>query len=217
MTPSDRYSTSHLPESQFEPDSNDQVLKNKLGITSPDAMDRREKEEQLRAINELTDFFDKSHRFTAANICTMHKMWLGNIYEWAGKYRQVKMHLPDFTFAYPEQIPKLMTEFEKGPLTQFTPCHFKLHQDIAKALAVVHTELVLIHPFREGNGRVSRMLAILMGLQAGLPPLDFQDMIIKHKEEYIRAVQIGFSGDYGPMEKVFGDVIRKTLRAHELK
>lgn len=110
-----------------------------------------------------------------------------------------------------------MADFEKRPLTQFTPCHFKTHAEIAKALADVHTELVIIHPFREGNGRVSRMLAILMGLQAGLPPLDFQDMITKHKEEYIRAVQIGFGGDYGPMEKVFGDVIRKTLRARALK
>ena len=215
MKKSPRYSTTHLPESQFEPGSNDLVLKNKLGITSPHEMDRREKEEQLRVMDELTDLFDKDHRFTAADICKMHKTWLGNIYEWAGKYRQVKMSKDDFSFAFPEQIPKLMAEFEKGPLREFTPCHFKSHDEIAKALAVVHTELVLIHPFREGNGRVARMLAILMGLQAGLPPLEFKDMITKDKAEYIRAIQIGFSGNYAPMEKVFGAVIRKTLRARE--
>lgn len=157
MKNSDRYSTSHLPESQFEPGSDDQVLKKKLDITTPDEMDRREKEEQLRAMDELTDLFDSNHRFTTADICRMHNVWLGNIYEWAGKYRQVKMHKADFSFAYPEQIPKLMDEFEKGLLREFSPCHFKSHQDIARALAVVHTELVLIHPFREGNGRVSRM------------------------------------------------------------
>jgi len=33
--------------------------------------------------------------------------------------------------------------------------------------AEVHTELVLIHPFREGNGRCSRILASIMALQAG--------------------------------------------------
>jgi cell filamentation protein len=215
MRKKSRYSTSHLIEDQFEPGSNDRVLKNKLGITSPDEMDRREKEEQLRTIDELTDIFDINHRFTAADICEMHKKWLGNIYEWAGKYRQVKLSKEDFTFAFPDQIPKLMTEFEKGPLREFTPCRFKTHAEIAKALAVVHTELVLIHPFREGNGRVARMLVILMGLQAGLPPLDFQDMITKDKEEYIRAIQIGVSGNYAPMEEVFADVIRKTLRAPE--
>jgi len=43
-------------------------------------------------------------------------------------------------------------------------------------MAVVHVELVLIHPFRDGNGRVARILSILMGLQAGLPALDFGDI-----------------------------------------
>jgi len=42
-------------------------------------------------------------------------------------------------------------------------------------------------------------------------------MITKDKEEYIRAIQIGVSGNYAPMGKVFGDVIRKTLRVRELK
>ncbi len=215
MKKSPRYATSHLSESQFEPGSNDQVLKNKLGITSPDEIDRREKEEQLRAMDDLTELFDRDHRFNAEDICSMHKIWLGNVYEWAGKYRQVKMSKGDFTFAFPEQIPKLMTEVERGPLYVFTPCHVKTHDEIANALAVVHTELVLIHPFREGNGRVARMLAILMGLQAGLPPLDFQDMITKDKEEYIQAIHISVSGNYAPMKKVFTAVIRKTLRVRE--
>lgn len=178
-------------------------------------MDRREKEEQLRAMDELTDLFDRDHRFTAENICTLHKIWLGNIYEWAGKYRQVKMSKGDFSFAFPEQIPKLMTEFEGGPLHEFTPCHFRTHDKLANALAVVHTELVLIHSFREGNGRVARMFAILMALQAGLPPLDFKDMIGKDKAKYIQAIQIGVGGNYTPMKKIFADVIRKTLRVRE--
>ena len=215
MKKTQRYKTSHLIEDQFVPGSNDLVLKNKLGITSPDEMDKREKEEQLRAMDEMTALFDRDHRFTADDICTMHKAWLGPIYEWAGKYRQVKMSKGDFSFAFPEQIPKLMTEFEKGPLREFTPCHFRPYAEIAKALAVVHVELVLIHPFREGNGRVARMLAILMGLQAGLPPLEFKDMITKDKEVYVRAIQIGVAGNYGPMTKVFAAVIRKTLRARE--
>ncbi|KAF0144881.1 MAG: cell filamentation protein [Nitrospirae bacterium] len=212
MKKSRRYDTSHLIEDQFEPGSNEQTLKNKLGIINPAEMDKREKEEQLRAMDELTDLFDRDHRFTAADICNMHKIWLGNIYEWAGKYRQVKISKGDFSFAFPEQIPKLMAELEKGQLHEFTPCHFKAQDDIAEALAVVHTELVLIHPFREANGRVARMLAILMAIQAGLPPLDFSDMTGAGKKEYIKAVQAGMDRDYKPMEKVLTFVIRKTLR-----
>lgn len=178
-------------------------------------MDRCEKEEQLRAMDELTDLFDRDHRFTAADICKMHKMWIGNIYEWAGQYRQVKMSKDDFSFVFPKQIQKLMAELEKSPLNEFTPCHFSSLEEVIKALAVVHTELVLIHPFREGNGRVARMLATLMALQAGLPPLDFSYMIGKGKKEYIKAIHAGVERNYAPMKKVFAAVIRKMLRARE--
>jgi len=71
---------------------------------------------------------------------------------------------------------------------------------------------VIIHPFREGNGRVARMLAILMALQAGLPPLDFRNMIGKGMTEYIKAIQVGMERNYEPMEKVFNSVILITLR-----
>ncbi len=42
MKKSKRYDTSHLIEDQFEPGSNDQVLKNILGIMSPQEMDDAE-------------------------------------------------------------------------------------------------------------------------------------------------------------------------------
>ena len=80
------------------------------------------------------------------------------------------------------------------------------------ALSVVHTELVLIHPFREGNGRVARMIATLMGLQSDLPPLGFGKMGGRTRKEYFAAVQAGMGGDYRPMEKIFTAVIRRTLR-----
>jgi len=55
------------------------------------------------------------------------------------------------------------------------------------------------------------MLAILMAAQAGLPPLDFSHLKGKKKQEYFRAVQVGMGYDYAPMEKVFTDVIKRTL------
>ncbi len=81
-----------------------------------------------------------------------------------------------------------------------------------EAIAIVHTELVLIHPFREGNGRIARILASLMGIQAALPPLDFRGVIGKKKKEYIAAVQAGMNRNYKPMEKMFKYIIRRTLR-----
>ncbi|HAG52101.1 MAG TPA: cell filamentation protein Fic [Deltaproteobacteria bacterium] len=212
MKKSKRYDTSHLIEDQAEPGSRGRVLRNLLHITHKREMDRREKAEQMRTIEELTAIFAVDHRFTAADICKMHKMWLGTIYEWAGKYRQVKVSKGDFSFAFPEQIPKLMADLDKGQFCEFTPCRFKSLKEVIKALAVVHTELVIIHPFREGNGRVARMLATLMALQAGLPPLDFRDMIGRGMAEYIKAIQVGMERNYEPMEKVFNSVILITLR-----
>ena len=69
-----------------------------------------------------------------------------------------------------------------------------------------------IPAFREGNGRVARMLATLMGLQSDLPPLGFGKMGGRSRKEYFAAVQAGMGGDYRPMEKIFSAVIRRTLR-----
>jgi cell filamentation protein len=163
----DKYDASGLPEAQFEPGSRGRVLKNLRGITSKREMDEAEAREQLRALRELMTIYGVHHRFTAADVCNIHKIWLGDIYEWAGKYRQVNVSKGGFLFAAANQVPHLMAEFEKGPLRKYTSCSFESHDEIAMALAAVHVELVLVHPFREGNGRVARMVAVLMALQAG--------------------------------------------------
>jgi cell filamentation protein len=175
-------------------------------------MDRVELQEQLRAMDELFDSYGRDHRFTAGDIRKFHQAWLGPIYAWAGQYRNVNLSKGDFTFAVAEHIPRLMDEFERNILGRYTPCRSKDSADIVQSLAVVHTELILIHPFREGNGKTARMLATLMGLQSGLPPLDFGTMGGKSRKGYFAAVQAGMGGDYAPMEKIFSAVIRRTLR-----
>lgn len=217
MKETGKYSTTGLIEAQFEPGSGGRVLKNRLGIRSKREMDKIEKKEQLRAIEKLTGIYDRHHRFTAVDICNIHEIWLGKIYEWAGKYRQVNVSKEDFIFAAAAQVPKLMLELEKKELHEFTPCHFKSKEQVIRALAVIHTELIIIHPFREGNGRAARMLAILMGLQSGLPPLDFSGIVGRKKKEYISAVHAGMAGNYGQMEKIFGYLIRRTQRTRGRK
>ncbi|MDQ7788015.1 MAG: Fic family protein [Thermodesulfovibrionales bacterium] len=215
MKPFDRYDASSLPEAQFEPGSRGHVLKNKLGIKRKREMDEAESIALKTATDKFIGMYDRDHRFTASDIDTMHKIWLGEIYDWAGKYRQVNVSKGDFNFAASLHISQLMAEFEKGPLRKHTPCKFKSMERVFQALAEVHVELVLIHPFREGNGRVARLLSILMALQAGLPPLDFSGIVGRKKKEYIAAVQTGMERDYTPMEKIFKSVIRKTLRTRE--
>ena len=210
MKKSGRYKTAHLIEDQFEPGSNDQVLKNKLGITSPEEMDDAEAIALKEATDKLVRKFDKHHRFTAADICGFHKIWLSEIYEWAGKYRQVNVSKGDFPFAAAVHIPSLMTQFERAVLARNTPCNFKDRRGVVHALAETHIELVLIHPFREGNGRVARILSTLMALQAGLPLLDFRLLTHERKNEYYAAIQAGMDINYEPMEKLFSVIIEKS-------
>lgn len=208
----DRYGTFGLIETQFEPGSRGRVLKNLLGIKSKREMDRVEAREQLRTLEELSNLYDADHRFTSADVCKIHKIWLGRVYEWAGQYRRVNISKGDFPFAAAKQVPRLLVEFEKGPLKKFTPCRFINQENMAIAIAVTHAELILIHPFREGNGRVARILSALMALQAGLPPLDFGGIKGGKRDEYFAAIRAGLDNNYKPMESIFNDVIRRTLR-----
>jgi len=141
--------------------------------------------------------------------------WLRSIYEWAGHYRNVTMIKDNFPFAAPSLVPKLMDEFEGEVLRRYTPCNFDSRSEVVRALAVVHTELLLIHPFREGNGRIARLLAIIMALQTKLPFLDFSDLKDQKIDEYFAAVRAGLERDYKPMEKIFNDVIYRSLKSYD--
>jgi len=215
MNKSGRYKTDGLIEDQYEDGSEGQVLKNLLHIKDKREIEELETRELYRVTEKLTESFDQDHRFTAADICNMHQQWLGTVYEWAGKYRQVSISKGGFTFAMPRFIPQLMTDFESKELARFTPCNFQDRDEQTEAMAIVHTELLLIHPFREGNGRLSRLLAMLMALQSGLPPLDFSEFEGKRKEEYFSAVRNGMERNYRPMAEFFSEVISRTLQAYE--
>ena len=208
-----RYDVSGLAEAQYEAGSNDMVLRNLLGIIDPDEMDRVEARALAKATDILIRKYDQEHQFTAADTCHFHKTWLGKVYEWAGRYRKINITKDDFTFAMAAQIHKLMEQFEQSQLTQYTPCEFKNREEVVKALAEVHTELLLIHPFREGNGRVARLLSMLMALQAELPILDFSLISEHKKQEYIEAVHAGMDRNYQPMEALFSEIIEKSISA----
>jgi cell filamentation protein len=128
-----------------------------------------------------------------------------------GQTKSVMVAQPMFAAAI--QIPRLMQGFERGPLREYTPCSFNTTAAQATALAIVHAEFILIHPFRDGNGRCARLRAMLMALQAGLPALDFGGIRDAKKREYIAAVHAGLSRDYDPMTKIFREVIARTLKS----
>jgi len=209
----DRYDTSGLPEDQYEPGSDGAVLKNLLGIASKEEIEQVEAERFEQVMEKAIARFDADHSFTAQDILWLHQSWLENIFTWAGSYRSVNISKGNFVFAAAMHVPQLMLEFERKQLTRLTPCRFEKIENVVAALAEVHVELILIHPFREGNGRVARLLSVLMALQAGLPPLDFSELQDDKREEYFAAVRAGMDRDYSGMVTVFNGVIARTLQA----
>ena len=147
---------------------------------------------------------------SAGDIQEIHRAWLETLYPWAGEYRSVNIAKGDFHFAAAREVPRLMGEFERRQLAQYTPCRPAAEPEMARALAIVHAELVLIHPFREGNGRCARLLALLMAFQAGLPPLDFGGLTEAGGKHYIAAIHAAMGGDYDPMRALFSAVVRRS-------
>jgi cell filamentation protein len=213
MCPNDRYDTSKLSEDQYEPGSDGTVLKNLLGITSRTELERIEAICFERLMEEAMARFDVDHRFTARDLLWCHKLWLGDLFTWAGTYRNVNIGKGGFMFAAAAHVPELMRQFERQQLARLTPCRYDSVMEVASAMAEVHVELILIHPFREGNGRIGRLLSVLMALQAGLPPLDFSRLQGASREGYFAAVRAGLDRDYRPMEEIFSDVIDRTLKS----
>ena len=211
MSPDDRYDVSGLSEAQFEPGLVGLVLKNLLGISSSAEMDVAEANALVAAVDRLVRLYDEEHRFTAGDICEFHRIWLSEIYVWAGEYRQVNVSKGDFMFAAAGRIPALMEEYDRDVLPRCTPCKFATREVVVRTLAEAHVELVLIHPFREGNGRISRVLSTLMALQAGLPLLDFSPITGEKKEGYFAAVRAGLDRNYRPMEEIFTELIALSV------
>jgi cell filamentation protein len=200
------------PEAEFQPGSRGRVLRNRLGITRVRDMNEAESQALLIAQEAALDHFGPEHRFTASDICDLHRLWLGPIYEWAGDYRSVNIGKGGFQFAHSPLIAGLMRELQRSALARHTPCRPGRDNAIAAALAEVHAELILIHPFREGNGRLARLLALLMALQAGRPPLDFSPLAGRGRPAYIAAIQAAMGRDYGPLTAMFGRVIARSPR-----
>ena len=111
-----------------------------------------------------------------------------------------------------------MPDFENDFLKKYTPCNYADDASLIDALARVHVEFVMIHPFREGNGRIARVLTTLMALQAGKPLLNYSVIQLgKGKQEYFKAIQSGWDREYDPMKKVVAKILKKTVSDSAVK
>lgn len=110
-----------------------------------------------------------------------------------GSYKMQPNHVitktgETFYFAKPEETPAMMNDLMVWYNTSIA--ERKLHP--IEIAALLHYKFIRIHPFDDGNGRLSRILMNLSLMKFGFPPV-----IIKtqKKEEYYRALQQADGGD----------------------
>ena len=203
---SDRYATG--TQGEFQPGSSERVLRNALDITDPAEMDEAELALLHKLYGAVLEENFPDRRIAVADLRHWHRLWLGNVYEWAGCERSVNLSKGGFHFAAASQVARLLAEFERNCLVPYTPCHLNEAAAIS-AIAETHVELILIHPFRDGNGRLSRLLADVMAMQAGYGPLDYSAWD-EDRAGYIAAIHAGLAGEYGPMRYHVGQAWRNV-------
>lgn len=209
-----RYKTATGIEAEYELGSRGLVLRNKLGIRSKIAIDQAEAEALARVQSRYftEEMITADTRFTADLIKQMHREWLGGIYEWAGSYRTVDVAKGGFAFPPAYLIPENMRTFEKNILSELTPCRPDEPGRVCVAVARVHAELLLIHPFREGNGRLARWLANIMFAQSGLsiPDYGFTGRGAKlRRSRYLNAVIKAYYQDYSDLARFLEEALER--------
>lgn len=143
---------------------------------------------------------------TFEHIGRWHHQWLGNVYDWAGRLRNTNLTKDGFQFAAADRIPLLIDGFEKQFLAHSGELKSLARPEQVRYLAECHVEFILIHPFREGNGRLSRLLCDVLAVLAGKGLLDYS-LWDEHKAFYFKAIQAGVSGNYNPMMQLVSDIL----------
>ncbi|WP_034911923.1 Fic family protein [Erwinia sp. 9145] len=193
-------------EERYQPGSGNSVLANKLEITDMEKMEALESGLLLMLYEQLFIEGQLPEVLTFEHVRRWHHQWLGNVYDWAGKPRDANLTKDGFQFAAAGRIRPLIAGFEKQFLARYGELRALPRPELVSYLAECHVEFILIHPFREGNGRLSRLLCDVLSVQAGKSLLDYS-LWDAHKAFYFKAIQAGISGNYRPMVKLISDIL----------
>lgn len=196
----------HSAEERYQPGSGNQVLANKLGIADVQEMESLESGLLLMLYEQLFLTGQLPGRLTFERVRDWHRQWLGNVYDWAGRLRNANLTKDGFHFAAADRIPLLIAEFDKQVLSRTGELKSLSRSEFVRYLAESHVEFILIHPFREGNGRLSRLLCDVLSVQAGRCLLDYS-LWDEHKDFYFKAIQAGVVGNYSPMMQLVNDIL----------
>lgn len=140
-------------------------------------------------VAKAVDFIRKTKEHVSLKlILELHRIVFENSKHFAGKLREkgVEVVVADaygnviHRGAPSEQVPRLLSK-----LCKWYSENRERHPPLVLA-AVVHNQFENIHPFRDGNGRVGRLLLNNVLLKHGMPPLNIE---LRNRHEYYSALQ----------------------------
>jgi Fic family protein len=106
----------------------------------------------------------KNRIITERDILTMHQMFYENIEgQYAGKYRNIDVFISGSRYPVAER--KLIQDEMDGLIRWITSERYKLHP--VEFAAQLHKRFVFIHPFKDGNGRIARLIMNTALIQDG--------------------------------------------------
>lgn len=123
------------------------MLQNKLGITSEAELAREEELLTKRRAIELFDLglIEDFEVGTYKGLSAIHGDLFQDIYDFAGRMRDVNIAKGNFRFAPRMYLPEALAAIDRMPQGSFVEIVEK------------YVEMNVVHPFREGNGRATRI------------------------------------------------------------
>ena len=152
------------------------ALENKLGITDSAELAREEERISKKKAAELYDsgYLDTLTPGTWTTLAEIHRYLFEEIYDFAGKMRNVNLAKGSFRFAPLMYLDSALKNIEKMPQSTFDEIVEK------------YVEMNVAHPFREGNGRSTRIwLDLIFKKELG----KVVDWSLVDKEDYLLAME----------------------------
>ena len=161
-------------------------------ITTRGELDRWE-QENIRQGYEWAEHLKKTDFFNEEFICRLHKEMFGNVWKWAGEFRQSNKNIGIYWQEIAVEFKKLCDDAKSWiEFETFPPDEFAVH---------FHHRLVCIHPFPNGNGRHARLMAdLILEKIFTRPPFTWGSASLVERTEirkqYIEALKAADNNDY---------------------
>jgi cell filamentation protein len=183
------------------------ILKNKLNIKR---RKRLEETETVLYADTYEHFFElrkeNKIKFDIDLLFSIHKYFFDPLYDWAGKVRTVNISKGGMFFAPVNYIGEALEAFNillKVELSR----QLQNKNKLSNALAIIHNEFNVIHPFREGNGRTIRLFLDLIAAKSGYDPVNWGK---SSKHDYLKACVDGANGNNEPIARIIKTGLNKS-------